>query len=367
MIPASTRQQNAPAWQRELGRAIRDPAELLARLDLDASSWRGALPGTQAAAHDFPLRVPRSYLARMRPGDPHDPLLAQVLPTGAERDAIDGFGPDPVGDQSAMMRPGVLHKYHGRVLLVTTGACAIHCRYCFRREFPYAEANPRPSQWREALDYIAADPSIEEVILSGGDPLSLPDDTLADLVERIAAIDHVTTLRLHTRLPVVLPARVDQGLCAWLRATRLHTVVVLHANHANEFDADCRAAARALLDTGVWLLNQSVLLRGVNDSAAAQEALARQLFACGVLPYYLHLLDPVRGAAHFDVPEGAARRLLAEIAGRMPGYLVPRLVHEEPGRPGKTPRPFDWSDDPGPNSSGQDVDTIISANDPNLS
>lgn len=312
-----------------------------------------------AAARDFPLRVPLSYVARMRAGDPHDPLLAQVLPTGAERDAVDGFGPDPVGDQSAMVQPGVLHKYHGRVLLVTTGACAIHCRYCFRREFPYAEANPRPGQWREALDYIAADPSIEEVILSGGDPLSLPDAALADLIERIEAIDHVTTLRLHTRLPVVLPARVDEVLCTWLRATRLSTVVVLHANHANELDADCRGAVRALIDTGVWLLNQSVLLRGVNDSAEALEALSRQLFACGVLPYYLHLLDPVRGAAHFDVPEGTARRLLVEVAGRIPGYLVPRLVREEPGQPGKTPHPFEWSDGLEPNTDAQDVDATV--------
>ncbi len=361
MIPASTRQQNAPAWQRELGRAMRDPAELLARLDLDASSWCGALPGARAAASDFPLRVPHSYVDRMRRGDPHDPLLAQVLPTGAERDAVDGFGPDPVGDQSAMMRPGVLHKYHGRVLLVTTGACAVHCRYCFRREFPYAEANPRPGQWREALDYIAADPTIEEVILSGGDPLSLPDETLADLVERIAAIEHVTTLRLHTRLPVVLPARVDGALCAWLRATRLQTVVVVHANHANELDTDFRAAMRALIDTGVWLLNQSVLLRGVNDSAAALEALSRRLFACGVLPYYLHQLDPVRGAAHFDVPEDTAQHLLAEMAGRVPGYLVPRLVREEPGQPGKTPRPFDWSDGPMPDTSSRVASTTVTA------
>lgn len=366
MIPASTRQQNAPTWQRELGQALRDPAELLAQLDLDAASWGGTLPGMNAAARDFPLRVPRSYVARMQPGDPHDPLLAQVLPTGRERDEIDGFGPDPVGDQSAMMRPGVLHKYHGRVLLVTTGACAVHCRYCFRREFPYADANPRPGQWHEALDYIAADPSIEEVILSGGDPLSLRDDTLADLVERIAAIDHVTTLRLHTRLPVVLPARVDEALCAWLRASRLRTVVVLHANHANELDGDCRDAVRALLDTGVWLLNQSVLLRGVNDSAGALEALSRQLFACGVLPYYLHLLDPVRGAAHFDVHESAARRLLAEVAGRIPGYLVPRLVREEPGRPGKTPRPFEWSDGPEPNTDAQDVDATIATSEPSF-
>lgn len=344
MIPASSRQQNAPAWQRQLAGAIRDPGELLALLGLDAESLPGGLAGALAAARDFPLRVPRAYAARMRPGDPADPLLAQVLPIGTEREAVDGFGPDPVGDQGAMTRPGVLHKYAGRVLLVTTGACAVHCRYCFRREFPYAEANPRPGQWREALDYIAADPSIEEVILSGGDPLSLNDAALADLVERLDAIPHVTTLRLHTRLPVVLPARVDDALCAWLTATRLQTVVVLHANHANELDNECREAGRRLAGTGAWLLNQAVLLRGVNDSAQALGALSRRLFACGVLPYYLHLLDPVRGAAHFDVPEIEARALLAETAACTPGYLVPRLVREQAGRPGKTPLPHSWPD-----------------------
>lgn len=343
MIPASTRQPKAPAWQRELQHAIREPGELLQRLGLDGAAFAGGESGARAGAQSFPLRVPRGYAARMRPGDPTDPLLAQVLPTGAEREAVDGFGPDPVGDHDAMMRPGVLHKYSGRVLLVTTGACAVHCRYCFRREFPYADANPRPSQWREALAYIEADSSIEEVILSGGDPLSLPDETLSDLVARLAAIAHVKTLRLHTRLPIVLPERVDDALCAWLADTRLQTVVVLHANHGNEIDAAVEAAARRVAATGAWLLNQSVLLRGVNDDAAALAALSRRLFACGVLPYYLHLLDPVRGAAHFEVPAESARGLLADIAARLPGYLVPKLVREEPGRPGKTPQPFYWT------------------------
>ncbi|MDZ7747550.1 MAG: EF-P beta-lysylation protein EpmB [Halofilum sp. (in: g-proteobacteria)] len=340
MIPASNPQKNAAPWQRELADAVRDPGELLALVGLAPGDPAGA----EAAARDFPLRVPRSYVARMRAGDPHDPLLAQVLPRGRERAGAPGYGPDPVGDRDAMMRPGVLHKYHGRVLLVTTGACAIHCRYCFRREFPYAQANPRRDQWDAALDYIASDPSIAEVILSGGDPLSLPDPALADLAARIAAIPHVDTLRLHTRLPVVVPARVDEALCAWLGATRLHAVVVLHANHANELDGDVAAACRRLRATGAMLLNQAVLLAGVNDGVAAQESLGRRLAACGVLPYYLHLLDPVRGAAHFDVAAEPARRLLAGLAGRLPGYLVPRLVREEPGRPGKTPITHGWED-----------------------
>lgn len=349
MVPASPSAQNAPAWQRQLSAAIRDPRELLQRLGLSSDD----LDGARAAAGDFPLRVPQSYVERMRPGDPADPLLAQVLPTGRERDAVDGYGPDPVGDSAAMLEPGVLHKYTGRVLLVTTGACGIHCRYCFRREFPYAEANPRRDQWDTALRTIAADSSIEEVILSGGDPLSLPDRSLRDLAQRIAAIPHVTTLRIHTRLPVVVPARVDDALTDWLSATPLHTVVVLHANHANELDDNVAAAAARLRATGSVLLNQAVLLAGVNDRCADQAALGRGLFRCGVLPYYLHILDPVRGAAHFDVPVARARQLLADLAASMPGYLVPRLVREEPGRPGKTPVAFTWDDlSPSPPETG---------------
>jgi len=340
MVPASSSAQNAPAWQRELSAAIRDPRELLQRLGLSTHD----LDGARAAAGDFPLRVPQGYIERMRAGDPNDPLLAQVLPSGREREAVDGYGPDPVGDTSAMLEPGVLHKYAGRVLLVTTGACGIHCRYCFRREFPYAEANPRRDQWDAAVHTIAADPSIEEVILSGGDPLSLPDRTLSHLAERIASIQHVTTLRIHTRLPVVVPERVDDALTDWLADVALHTVVVLHANHANEVDDNVASAAERLRASGSVLLNQAVLLAGINDRCADQAALGRALFRAGVLPYYLHLLDPVRGAAHFDVPVERGRQLLADLAASMPGYLVPRLVREEPGRPGKTPVAFTWDD-----------------------
>lgn len=340
MIPATRKQKNdsatatVPEWQRELATAVRDAGELRSLL---------GLPKDAAGDAGFPVRVPRGYVARMRHGDPDDPLLAQVLPSAAEAREVPGFGPDPVGDQAAMIRPGVLHKYYGRVLLVTTGACGIHCRYCFRREFPYADANPRPDDWQAALDYIAGDDSIEEVILSGGDPLSLSDRKLADLVERIEAIPHVTTLRIHSRLPVVLPERVDDRLCAWLGGTRLATVVVVHANHGNEIDAAVGAAVERLRATGAMVLNQAVLLRGVNDDADAMVELSRRLFAAGVLPYYLHMLDPVRGAAHFETGSDEARRLMAAVAARLPGYLVPRFVVEEAGRPGKTPLAHDWS------------------------
>lgn len=340
MIPATRKQKNdsapatVPEWQRELATAIRDAGELRTMLDL---------PDDAAGDAGFPVRVPRGYAARMRRGDPDDPLLAQVLPSAAEAREVPGFGPDPVGDRAAMIRPGVLHKYHGRVLLVTTGACGIHCRYCFRREFPYADANPRPDDWQAAIDYIAADDSIEEVILSGGDPLSLSDRKLTGLVERIEAIPHVGTLRIHTRLPVVLPERVDDALCGWLSGTRLATVVVLHANHGNEIDPSVNAAAARMRATGAVLLNQAVLLRGVNDDVDAMIELSRRLFAAGVLPYYLHMLDPVRGAARFEIGPEEARRLMAAVAARLPGYLVPRLVVEQAGRPGKTPLAHDWS------------------------
>lgn len=289
----------------------------------------------RAAARQFGLRVPRGYIARMRRGDSADPLLRQVLPLGAERIAVDGFGIDPVGDLAAMAAPGVLQKYQGRVLLTTTGACAIHCRYCFRRHFPYADANPAANGWRAAIEYIEADASVREAILSGGDPLTLSDSKLAELIQALAALPHVERLRLHTRLPVVLPERITGDLCALLTRTRLSGVVVLHANHPNEIDAQVAAALARMRESGITLLNQSVLLRGVNDSAEVLCALSESLFRAGVLPYYLHLLDPVAGAAHFDVDAGTAKALWTRMRDRMPGYLVPKLVREDPGAPAK--------------------------------
>ncbi len=331
MIPGSPVLRQVPVWQSALARAIGDPAELLAAVGL-GHEW---LPAAQAAARLFPLRVPRGFVARMRPRDPHDPLLRQVLPLAEECLAVAGFVDDPVGDRAAMVAPGVLHKYEGRVLLTVTGACAVHCRYCFRRHFPYAEANPAADQWRGALEYIAGDESLSEAILSGGDPLSVSDRRLAGLARELAAIPHLRRLRLHTRLPIVLPERVNDELLDWLGATGLRTVMVVHANHANEIDASVRAALARLKAAGVELLNQSVLLRGVNDSVAALAGLSETLFAAGVLPYYLHQLDRVRGAAHFEVTEETARRLMADLHRRLPGYLMPRLVREVPGAPGK--------------------------------
>jgi EF-P beta-lysylation protein EpmB len=282
------------------------------------------------------LRVPRGYAARMRKGDPNDPLLLQVLPQAREGDDVPGFGDDAVGDLARLKDGGVIHKYHGRALVIATGACAVHCRYCFRRHFPYSDALASREHWRGALRALAEDRSITEVILSGGDPLSLSDEKLARFAEGLEFLPHVQRLRIHTRQPVVLPERVDEALLAWLGRGRLRKVIVIHANHANELDDAVQQALARLAATGATLLNQSVLLRGVNDSADALLRLSERLFECGVLPYYLHMLDRVRGAAHFDVPEAEARALMRALAARLPGYLVPRLVREEAGAPSKT-------------------------------
>jgi len=330
-----------PAWQRALGDAVSSVGELLDLLALDAAELPPHLQASAAAARDFPLRVPRGFVARMRPGDPADPLLLQVLPTAAELVAAPGYSIDPLAesDEAAAFSPlpGLLQKYRGRALLLVTGACGIHCRYCFRRHFPYGEHAPRGEGRDRALHWLAANPGVEEVILSGGDPLAVSDEKLARLVEGLDAVPNLRRLRVHTRMPVVLPERVDAALLDWLGGTRLSTVVVLHANHAQEIDGAVVAAIGRLRAAGATVLNQAVLLAGVNDSVAAQCDLSRALFDAGALPYYLHLLDRVAGAAHFEVGESRARELLRGVMAELPGYLVPRLVREVPGAPYKVP------------------------------
>ena len=309
--------------------AIRSPLELLERLGLDATD----VAISESAARDFPLLVPQAFIDRMRPGDPSDPLLRQVLPAAEETlPASDVYKRQ---GQHQQRTPGVLHKYAGRALLVLTGACAVHCRYCFRRHFPYQEAGLRPAALEQALAYLAADATLHEVILSGGDPLMLADTRLAPLAHRLAALPQLRTLRIHTRLPVVLPERVDEQLLGWLEALPLRKVLVLHVNHAREIDADVADAAARLRTAGITLLNQSVLLRGVNDSAAALTELSERLWDIGVLPYYLHLLDRVQGAAHFEVDDAEAQHLMTALRTQLPGYLVPRLAREEAGLPYK--------------------------------
>ena len=320
-------------WQQALREAVRDPRELLDLLGLDRLAPRLS----DEAMVQFPLRVPRGFVARMRRGDPSDPLLRQVLPLDDEMRPMPGFGLDAVGDGAAKTAPGVIQKYRGRALLVATGSCAIHCRYCFRRHFPYAEETAARDGWRDAVDLIRRDASIEEVLLSGGDPLSLSNGKLAELTGALADIPHLRRLRIHSRLPIVVPERVDDGLMGWLSTLPWPVTLVVHANHANEFDDTVDAALGRLRAAGVHLLNQAVLLRGVNDSVDALGALSERGFAAGVLPYYLHQLDRVAGVAHFEVDDAHARALHAGLAARLSGYLVPRLVREIPGDTGKRP------------------------------
>ncbi len=319
-----------PCWQKKLAEGFSSATELLDFLQLP-SSLASDLAETQ-----FKTRVPRGFAARMQPGNPCDPLLLQILAVGKELDVTNGFSPDPLAEAAVIPVSGLIQKYHGRVLLTLTGSCAVNCRYCFRRHFPYQDNNPGRSGWQHALDYIANDPRIHEVILSGGDPLLAKDNVLAELFTQLAAIPHLRTLRIHTRIPVVLPERINASFISLLVSSRLHKVVVLHSNHPQELDSHVSEACAALRQIGCHLLNQSVLLSGINDNAEILAALSERLFSFGVLPYYLHLLDKVQGAAHFDVALNDALAIFQQLQRLLPGYLVPRLAREEAGKKNKT-------------------------------
>ena len=314
-------------WPLAMREAVRDAEELCRLLQLPEAHW----PSGVRSAERFPVFAPHEFIRRMKPGDPDDPLLRQVLPTAEEDAEADGFVSDPLAESAAEIVPGLLQKYEGRALLITTGACAVHCRYCFRRNYPYSQVPKSLAAWRGALDAIAADASLREVILSGGDPLTIPDARLAALAEAIAAIGHVRRLRIHTRLPIVIPQRVCDDLLAWLTGTRLRPIVVLHANHPAEIDAAVAGCVGRLLAAGVVVLNQAVLLRGVNDCPAVLTELCERLVDLGVMPYYLHQLDRVAGASHFEVPILRGQRLIDHLRARLPGYAVPRYVTETPG------------------------------------
>lgn len=315
------------SWQNLLANAFDNSAELLEALHIDPSE----VDSSMMAAADFPLRVPASYVAKMQAGDPSDPLLRQVLPLGAEMQAVEGFSADPLEEVARNPVPGIVHKYHGRVLLITSGACAINCRYCFRRHFPYQDNNPSLREWQQSLDYIAARDDIEEVILSGGDPLAASDKYLAKLVAQIAAIPHVKRLRIHSRLPVVIPQRITPDTLAWMDCQRFDIAFVVHANHPNELDDATAQAFKQLQQHGVTLLNQGVLLAGINDDGDTLIRLSKKLFHQGVLPYYMHALDKVAGAAHFNIDHARARQLADELLTQLPGYLVPKFVYTQAG------------------------------------
>ena len=315
----------ADAWQRELKASIRSAAELLRTVGVAAEDR------CTVANDGFPVRVPRPYVARMRRGDPDDPLLRQVLPSLLEAEPVSGFHDDALGEAEAMVDTGLMQKYAGRALLIASGTCAVNCRYCFRRHFPYAEH--RQASRFPALAAVRRDATIRELILSGGDPLMLNDGHLAGLVAEIGAIEHVTRLRIHTRTPVVIPQRVTEALIETLRHAPQRVVIVLHFNHPREIDDDCRRATEALAE--FTLLNQSVLLAGVNDDADTLAELSERLFEAGVLPYYLHMPDPVAGTAHFHMPDAPALAIMRALAAKLPGYLVPRLVRERPAATAK--------------------------------
>lgn len=333
MITGSATTVDSLSWQEQLASSIRDPRELLQMLELDPA----LLVGANEAHGDFPLRIPMAYLQKIEKGNPEDPLLRQVLPLGTELLATPGYNNDPLEELSANPVPGLVHKYHGRVLLIVSPNCAINCRYCFRRHFPYGDNKPGRSEWQQALDYIASNPSISEVIFSGGDPLAASDRQLEWLTSQLVSIRHLKRLRIHTRLPVVIPDRITDHLLQWLGNSRLFTSMVIHSNHANELDERTQKALARLRTTGITLLNQTVLLAGINDAPQVLGQLSERLFECGVLPYYLHQLDHIAGAAHFAVPDERARSLHRELLATLPGYLVPKLVRELPGTPYKMP------------------------------
>jgi EF-P beta-lysylation protein EpmB len=296
-------------------------------LGLPQQYWAAA----ERAGSKFPVFAPLGFVARMRPRDPHDPLLRQVLPLPEELSDDEGFSQDPVGDREATIVPGLLQKYSSRVLLIVSGACAIHCRYCFRREFPYSEGPKSVRDWAPAIERIRADESVEEVLLSGGDPLTLVDAVLAELVEQLESVQHLRRLRIHTRLPIVIPERVNEDLLKWLVDTRLTPIVVVHANHPAEIDCQVGAALTRLVERGILVFNQSVLLRGVNDDPKVLRELCSRLIDLRVVPYYLHQLDRVQGASHFEVPVSLGRELIQQLRESLPGYAVPRYVQEVPG------------------------------------
>ncbi len=319
-------------WQLEYKKSITNIEQLCQTLGLNIEQ----LPISTQANKQFQIRVPLSYVERMQQSNPNDPLLLQILPTSHEENHIEGYLKDPVGDLQSIKTPGLLQKYNGRALLLATSRCAIHCRYCFRRHFPYSAQNPRHDNWTQAVQELQLDHSITEVILSGGDPLVLDDSELAKLVSKLESIEHIQRLRIHTRLPVVIPNRISDELLNWIRNSRLKIIMVLHINHAQEINTHLHKSLQKLKNINCTLLNQSVLLQNINDQSSSLVNLSEALFNAGILPYYLHLLDKVDGAAHFNVSKNNARKLMREITKQLPGYLVPKLVMEIPGEQSKS-------------------------------
>ncbi len=320
------------SWQEQLAQAIRQPNELLDYVGIKANS----IGYSQRAIEQFPVRIPHAFADRIQRNNPDDPILRQVFPYLDEENEHEGYVNDPLSESNVQPVQGLLQKYNSRVLSITTGACAIHCRYCFRRHFPYQESSANGIHLKQSVDYIQADNSIKEVILSGGDPLTLSDRRLIELCQSLSQIDHIKRIRFHTRIPVVLPARLSEELIKTLNSIGKTLIFVLHINHANEIDDAVINNIKLLRQFNILVLNQSVLLKGINDSTETLIALSERLVENQVTPYYLHLLDPVAGAAHFNVDEQQAKKLIKEMHASVSGYLIPKLAKEEVGKAGKT-------------------------------
>jgi EF-P beta-lysylation protein EpmB len=302
---------------------------------MDASEQQ--IAGAKIAATCFPFKAPSHYLKQIKSGDNHDPVLQQVLPTEHELIHVKGFCDDPVGDLDAVKSGGIIHKYPNRVLLITTQACAVHCRYCFRRHFPYQDQKLLRSNWYQLINYLQQHTAVTEVILSGGDPLTLSTSQLSELLEQISTVKHITTIRFHTRIPIVQPQRIDSEMTQWLSSLPFKLVMVVHCNHSNEIDNEVATAIQRLATTGLTLLNQSVLLKGINDDAKTLAELSNRLFSVGVLPYYLHLLDKAHGTGHFEVSKQKTIKIVRKLQTLLPGYLLPRVVSEIAGELSKQP------------------------------
>ncbi|BCG63372.1 MAG: L-lysine 2,3-aminomutase [Methyloprofundus sp.] len=317
-------------WQQDLANAFTHPIDLLQYLGIYDAGF------SLAAKQNFAMRVPRSYAECMRKGDLNDPLLKQILPIADELNSPAHYKNDPVGDLSALTENCIIHKYHGRVLFITTGGCAINCRFCFRRNFPYSEVQLNKQNTHTALEYLTNDASITEVILSGGDPLLLSDTNLVELISKLVKVPHLKRIRIHTRIPIVLPSRITPNLINTLNNAALPIILVMHCNHANELSQQVTAACISLKQTNISLLNQTVLLKDINDSSEVLQKLSEKLFASGILPYYLHLLDRAIGTAHFEIQEEKAIKIHQQLQQILPGYLVPKLVKEQAGAVAKS-------------------------------
>ncbi len=324
-------------WQQRLSNCVRDLPTLCKLTGLNLEQ----LEKHYCLIKNFPLRAPREFVQRIKQGDINDPLLKQILPIQAELNVTPGYSHDPLAEQNKKMPPGILHKYYGRVLLMINGNCAIHCRYCFRREFPYNKQSTL-SNWQPALDYIEKDSSIKEVILSGGDPLILKDEQLQKLIAELNKIPHLKRLRIHSRIPVVLPQRMTNNLINIINSSKMQTILVIHCNHSQEIDSTVANKLKSAINSGIMVFNQTVLLKGINDSSTILAKLSEDLFAIGVIPYYLHVLDKVSGTAHFDIGKKQVQHIMAELLKALPGYLVPKCVREIPGKPAKVPMNFEF-------------------------